>query len=260
MEDSMPAGPATFETVLKLELDEIQQSRRRRTPEVNATPLASSDPYSTAGDAQLFGVAFSGGGIRSATFNLGILQALAEMDMLRWVDYLSTVSGGGYIGSWLAAWIKRTESKSPATPVGEVEHRLSPQESARFSGEPVYPIQFLRRYSNYLTPRLGFFGADTWTLISIYLRNVILNQAILISAIAEILLLPRFAEWPFVNVERETTWPMLMSAVALMCAITVIGWNLLRLEAEGPPGKLPFYARQSGVQILVAVPVLVATY
>ncbi len=102
----MSTGPVTFETVFKLELDEIQQSRQRRTPEVNIAPPTSTDPYVQADDAQLLGVAFSGGGIRSATFNLGILQALGEMDMLRWVDYLSTVSGGGYIGSWLAAWIK----------------------------------------------------------------------------------------------------------------------------------------------------------
>jgi len=257
----MPAGPATFETVLKLELDEIQQSRRRRTPEVNATPLASSDPYSTAGDAQLFGVAFSGGGIRSATFNLGILQALAEMDMLRWVDYLSTVSGGGYIGSWLAAWIKRTESKSPATPVGEVEHRLSPQESARFSGEPVNPIQFLRRYSNYLTPRLGFFGADTWTLISIYLRNVILNQAILISAIAAVLLVPRLVSWPFYSVDADDTWLRLLSLAALAFPMIFIALNLWRIEANGAvASRLPYYARQSGIQVLIVLPVLAATY
>lgn len=53
----------------------------------------------------LFGLAFSGGGIRSATFNLGIVQALVRHGLLDKVDYLSTVSGGGYIGSWLSALI-----------------------------------------------------------------------------------------------------------------------------------------------------------
>ena len=180
----MPAGPVTFETVLTNELEEIQKSRERRLPEVNIPLSASQDPYVKAHDAQLLGLAFSGGGIRSATFNLGILQALAELDMLRWVDYLSTVSGGGYIGSWLAAWIHRQPSVT-TPPVKEVGERLSPQKAAHFSREPVNPIQFLRQYSNYLTPRVGFFGADTWTLISIYLRNVILNQAILISVSTE---------------------------------------------------------------------------
>jgi hypothetical protein len=53
----------------------------------------------------LAGLAFSGGGIRSATFNLGILEALAQTRMLHKFDYLSTVSGGGFIGSWLSRWI-----------------------------------------------------------------------------------------------------------------------------------------------------------
>jgi patatin-like phospholipase len=55
----------------------------------------------------LVGLAFSGGGIRSATFNLGVLQALAKLNVLRHCDYLSTVSGGGYIGSWFTAWTYR---------------------------------------------------------------------------------------------------------------------------------------------------------
>jgi hypothetical protein len=58
--------------------------------------------------ANLTGIAFSGGGIRSATFNLGILQGLAKLKLLHIFDYLSTVSGGGYIGSWLSAWIFRS--------------------------------------------------------------------------------------------------------------------------------------------------------
>ena len=70
----------------------------------------------------------SGGGIRSATFALGALQGLAELDLLEKFDYLSTVSGGGYIGSWLTAWKQRwggltqpTQPWGPSTPfrVGE---------------------------------------------------------------------------------------------------------------------------------------------
>lgn len=51
----------------------------------------------------LIGLSFSGGGIRSATTNLGIAQALSRMGILRLVDYLSTVSGGGYIGGCLSS-------------------------------------------------------------------------------------------------------------------------------------------------------------
>jgi len=55
---------------------------------------------SEKGPDHLFGLAFSGGGIRSATFNLGVLERLEQLKLLPFVDYLSTVSGGGYIGSW----------------------------------------------------------------------------------------------------------------------------------------------------------------
>ena len=58
---------------------------------------------------ELVGLALSGGGIRSATFGLGVLQHLQKVDPLRKVDYLSTVSGGGYIGSWLVGNVHRTQ-------------------------------------------------------------------------------------------------------------------------------------------------------
>jgi Patatin-like phospholipase len=49
------------------------------------------------------GLALSGGGIRSATFSLGMLQSLAKRRLLQRIDYLSTVSGGGYIGCFLGS-------------------------------------------------------------------------------------------------------------------------------------------------------------
>jgi hypothetical protein len=54
----------------------------------------------------------SGGGIRSASFCLGVLEGLARFSnpdqtngLMYGLDYLSTVSGGGYIGSWMTTWI-----------------------------------------------------------------------------------------------------------------------------------------------------------
>src|SRR5262245_39197384 len=47
----------------------------------------------------LSGLALSGGGIRSATFALGVTQAFAARGLMQRFDYLSTVSGGGYLGS-----------------------------------------------------------------------------------------------------------------------------------------------------------------
>src|SRR5262245_6288152 len=49
----------------------------------------------------VFGLAISGGGIRSASFALGLLQALYGFGAFEKFHYLSTVSGGGYIGGAL---------------------------------------------------------------------------------------------------------------------------------------------------------------
>lgn len=145
----------------------------------------------TAHDLELVGLAFSGGGIRSATFNLGLLQGLADLDLLKCVDYLSTVSGGGYIGGWLSAWLHREGGLS------KVARQLrtgqtTPSVSAD-SGESVEPapLRHLRRHSNYLAPRQGFLSADVWVLWATYLRNFLLNQLVLLPATIAVLLLVR---------------------------------------------------------------------
>src|SRR5574341_384045 len=98
---SPPADAVSFEQVLRTELDEIAASRQARGVDVAIDSAADGTATENASASDLAGLAFSGGGIRSATFNLGILQALAELRLLHRFDYLSTVSGGGYIGSWL---------------------------------------------------------------------------------------------------------------------------------------------------------------
>lgn len=51
----------------------------------------------------LVGLGLSGGGLRSAAYNLGFLQALSKYGVFRYVDYLCSVSGGGYIAGHVAA-------------------------------------------------------------------------------------------------------------------------------------------------------------
>ncbi|MGH9393171.1 MAG: hypothetical protein ACRD1E_03310 [Terriglobales bacterium] len=124
----------------------------------------------------------SGGGIRSATFCLGVLQGLAEKGVLGTFDLLSTVSGGGYIGGWLTAWIHR--QGLPA-----VEAALRPGAPAAVPD----PIEHLRAYNSYLSPRRGAFSADTWTLAATVTRNVVLNWLVFIPLLLAALLLPRLA-------------------------------------------------------------------
>src|SRR5205809_5803092 len=104
----------------------------------------------------------SGGGIRSATFGLGILQGLARCGLLSKFHHLSTVSGGGYIGSWLSAWIKNHPQG-----VDGVAEELKRRPDSTLDPEP-RPIRHLREFSNYLAPRVGVTSVDFWTLIATF--------------------------------------------------------------------------------------------
>ncbi len=122
----------------------------------------------------------SGGGIRSAAFGLGVAQGLARRGMLKRFHYLSTVSGGGYIGSFLSAWAYRAEGG-----IAEVERELAKPRAEPPDGDDERDaLRRLRRYSNYLSPRAGLGSLDGWTLIVTYLRNLLLNWLVLLPLLA----------------------------------------------------------------------------
>ena len=122
----------------------------------------------------LFGLALSGGGIRSATFNLGLLQGLNEIGLLRGMDYLATVSGGGYIGGFWTRW--RQNRGFPGSLSGQ---SVFPG-SVASDGETVMPvgdeapeILHLRRFSRFLAPAIGVFSFETGRLL-VGLANAVL--------------------------------------------------------------------------------------
>lgn len=127
----------------------------------------------------------SGGGIRSASFGLGVLQALARRNLLFKFHYLSTVSGGGYIGGWLSAWRRWLRSDT------EVSKRLLNNIPDQYNEHS--ELSELRANSNYLTLKLGAMSADTWTLAALYIRNLLLNWLIFLPAILAVLLLPKLS-------------------------------------------------------------------
>src|SRR5262245_2498037 len=90
---------ASWEEVKKDEMTAIQ----RRRQQAGIAPLPGPHNGALHKTEDLVGLALSGGGIRSACFNLGFLQALVQRKVMRYVDYLSTVSGGGYIGSFFSS-------------------------------------------------------------------------------------------------------------------------------------------------------------
>ncbi len=135
-------------------------------------------------EASLSALCISGGGIRSATFALGAIQAFAEKGILADFDYLSTVSGGGYIGGWLSAWKQREQGLDKIIP------KLKPTAPAPPPGT-VDPVQHLREYNSYLTPKLGLLSTDTWTLAATIGRNMLLNWLVLVPILMFGLMIPR---------------------------------------------------------------------
>ena len=93
-------GKRQFEReVFPKELDEIRR-RRKNVGDDRALHGGGGRPSTTH---DLIGLAFSGGGIRSASFSMGVVQHLISKGVFQKVDYLSTVSGGGFTGSCLSA-------------------------------------------------------------------------------------------------------------------------------------------------------------
>ena len=162
-----------FHEVFKAEIALIngrraQTSRHPIELEIEASEDVTGEPVLTpAENANVVGLALSGGGIRSAAFCLGVLQALEATGVLKYVDYMSTVSGGGYIGCSLTAALEC--GRVPGWPAGKF-----PFVSGLKEDEPP-SLQHIRDHSNYLFAN----GAiDILHNASIYARGLCVNAAL----------------------------------------------------------------------------------
>jgi peptidoglycan hydrolase-like protein with peptidoglycan-binding domain len=211
------APPYSFDEVHAAELDAINASRAETGQSPEEKAAGADNAVVRAHQARLLGLALSGGGIRSATFSLGILQTLARLGLLRRVDYLSSVSGGGYIGGWLHAWVNREGGD-----IRKVEDKLAVPPGAAVH-EP-RQVSWLRQYSNYLTPRIGLLSADTMAGVTTWLRNVLLNQAMLVTLGLAVLCLPwlLFMGVPWWR-DGIALAPLLAGGAALLLASIVVG-------------------------------------
>ena len=209
-------------TVRDLEWQKYIRQRRQYylAPERSRPGLRMADAAGSAPD-DLAGIALSGGGIRSATFALGVLQALAHHDLLRRFDYLSTVSGGGYLGTaltWLTSkpvtdrgQARRADEakagdRAPLFPAGgfgvgpsREPHQPSCAGAAPFpygtddprtAGEPDGSkaegamLHYLRQHGNYLTPGKGI---TLTSVIVVLLRGILLNLIVWIPIVAAVM-------------------------------------------------------------------------
>ncbi|MCH7624412.1 MAG: patatin-like phospholipase family protein [Chloroflexi bacterium] len=145
---------------------------------------------------ELVGIAMSGGGMRSATYNLGVAQALARGGLLKEVDYMSTVSGGGYFGSSLTSltsenlpynddWDARLDMTREGFPYAFPSPLPEDSEEPSSSPEPV-PVhgmespatRHVREHGKLLAPAFGLFQTEVWTALSRYLVSTALLFAL----------------------------------------------------------------------------------
>ncbi len=187
---------------------------------------------------ELTGLALSGGGIRSAVFCLGVLQALAKHDTLKNFDYLSTVSGGGYVGSALT-WFTRSGIRFGVGkndfPYGIDDPTQSPPKDP--PGTPLLP--HLRRHGSYLDP-----GGVLSLLagIAVVLRGIVLNLFVVwLPIVTALFVLLRV-------VYRNVAWglqpwviPTIVAAIFVVLAIVYSlqsGWQAKRHR------DMPYGSRQ----------------
>ena len=179
-----------FHEIIELEAEAISKRREKyaRSPIVleqedqqrDGTPVMRPTPASN-----VVGLALSGGGIRSSAFCLGAMQALDVRGLIERIDYLSTVSGGGYIGtSMTAAMSTGTTGKFPFA-------------SELRAGE-VPGVQHIRDHSNYLFPQglLNIFGNFV-----VYLRGIFANVVLVLPWL---LLAAAFTIWSNPSAEALT--------------------------------------------------------
>ncbi|HXJ15462.1 MAG TPA: hypothetical protein VNH19_24580, partial [Candidatus Limnocylindrales bacterium] len=239
--------------LLERELEQVAKRREKVGVTIPVAPaIPASSPYDRAANSGLMGLCFSGGGIRSASFNLGVLQGLAELKLLKCFDYLSSVSGGGYIHQWLAAWSMRCD-------FDEVSKQLIPLPEKENPGTHPEPIRWLRRYSNYLTPQVGLLSADTWVAFATWLRNTLLNQLILLSGLLVIVLLPHIAAFDSLIPHSGRSAAILIGIICFLplLACNAVARNLVVLRGLGPEEEKGL--GQGGVQKWIVLPLLIAS-
>jgi hypothetical protein len=159
-----------FDEAFKAEVEEWINPRRA------ARRAVAADPSQISAANELYGIALSGGGMRSASFSLGVLQALARRDLLRDVDYMSTVSGGGYTGTSLTALCAEPLPYPPpgahlGFSAADFPYAFpGPRRASQAAGSSAPnedlespALRHVRRNANLLTRSPGLLDAETWT-------------------------------------------------------------------------------------------------
>ncbi|UDF30471.1 UNVERIFIED_ORG: patatin-like phospholipase family protein [Roseateles sp. XES5] len=249
--------PQNFNTVFLEERREVAGASALETTAIRR----KAEPIET-------GLALSGGGIRSAAFSLGVLQALKVRKVFDRIDFLSTVSGGGYTGAALVAGIKRGNGDFPFGMDDSTDRLGMGANEIGDNGD----VRALRDKSRYLMPTGKF---DLIVSLGIILRGLAVNAvmvaaAIFLAAAVTLFFNPTKASlqvsWINALLERTPFKGMLdlgpslvlTKLLAIVLLLWLIGWALVRSAArsesdQSDPGSKG--ARRTGIFLLVILAV-----
>ena len=245
--------PAAFEDILAAEYQALRPDAGFESgDEKDLIARMHRDPQ------PLTALCISGGGIRSATFALGVIQGLAERGLLPRFDYLSTVSGGGYIGGWLTAWSHR------AGGIGSVAPRLCRDAPRAAGGRPRSPSTTFANTTATCRRGRGCSRTTCGPSSPSSSRNILLNWTVLIPLLMAVLMVPRLylatlsfperlypqilavsqPDWANPAARRHqrigSVWPVLPALSAVLLA-TALFFTLLYLPSVG--GRRPLALR-----------------
>lgn len=176
------------------------------------------------------GLALSGGGIRSATFALGIVQQLARHGILCQVDYLSTVSGGGYLGAFISSFLQDADP--------QVSLQAAPGAlpfGTEGDGES-QGVRHLRNHSKYLSEG----GINTYAMMAVLAAYGILVTMLLVAPVLllAVLVAALFFAHSF-GPPPPGFLPLSTMTETVLClvAVAVVGLPLVQNVSRGGRGQ-----------------------
>ncbi|MCU0866312.1 MAG: hypothetical protein MUC36_21215 [Planctomycetes bacterium] len=187
-------------------LDAINDAERRAILTRRRTPVADQDEKPVH-VLDAFGLALSGGGIRSATLSLGVVQVLARRGVLTNVDYLSTVSGGGFCGSFVSSVFHDAKDKD-----GAIAELAAPH------GPDPLPLQHVRRNARYL---VGARLWQSWKMLVQTLLGMVFNWLAPLAAIGTATVIAiRWKRW----LPDDSLWLWVGAGIGIVAMVTGIGF------------------------------------
>ena len=231
---------------------EKKASQRLPENDVNGStenrPESLTEVYRRLNEDNHWALCLSGGGIRSGAFALGILQRFASqpvapkcnMDepgsLLQQFEYLSTVSGGGYIGSWLSGWLlqERKRCAAAGSKSDGANAVVAALNGRTKDHEEVEPISNLRRDSHYLAPSFSPISPDVWSAIAGAARNLYLNWILFVPPMILAVLTTKAMAYAFIeSVGINPRSVLFVLGAAAICLVIALSFSAANRPSRG---------------------------